>query len=240
MTDSDQPHSDETEPQAERQNVTCETCGRSVDVEEITRLRGKFYCPDCIDGAIAACMAPTFRQSYDVRSVRCLVVGCAILFFVFIAGATLVMILTYTRFDTELACRSRLEGHLYKAIVLYARANNTYPPENNDLRPIYAEEYTTNFHLFVCPGTTNVVTTIQHLKDDSASPKGPGMSYFYQGGYSFWGEEGDEERPLVWDQGVDNHKGRGVNVVYKDGHLGWAETPPSLRPPDEASALSHE
>lgn len=85
MTDSDQPHPDEAEqqparqePQAARQNVTCETCGRSVDVEEITTLRGKFYCPDCVDGAVAAHAILPFRESYDVRSVRWVVLGCEI------------------------------------------------------------------------------------------------------------------------------------------------------------------
>ena len=240
MTDGAPPHTDETEEQPERRKVTCESCGRNVDVEEITTLRGKFYCADCIDGAIAAHTILPFRESYDVRSVRWVIVGCAILFFVFIAAATLVMIFTYMRFDTELACQSRLQHHLYKALLLYAQANNVYPPENNDLRPLYGKEYTTNFHLFVCPGTGNVVTTIHHLKDDSPSPEGGGMSYFYRGGYSFWSDEGDEERPVVWDQGVANHKGRGVNVVYKDGHLAWNETPPPLNPPDEAVAPSPE
>jgi predicted RNA-binding Zn-ribbon protein involved in translation (DUF1610 family) len=239
VTDDDQPQ-DETQQEPARQKVTCATCGRTVDVEEITTLRGKFYCPNCADAAISACLAPTFRQLYDVRSVRWLVVGCAILFFAFIAGATLVMIFTYMRFDTEIACRNRLHGHLYEAILLYARANNVYPPANNDLRPLYDKKYTTNFHLFVCPGTGNVVTTIHHLKDEDTSPEGPGMSYFYQGGYSFWSKEGDEKRPLVWDQGTANHRGRGVNVVYKDGHHEWAETPPQLHPPGEPIAPSPE
>ena len=234
MTENDQPKPPDTEGQAERKKVKCETCGRLVEVEEITTARGKFYCPDCVDGAIAMESILPFREKYDNRAIRWTVLGCGILLLAVVLGSTLLLILTYMRLDTEIECKARM-GRLYQKMVAYAgdADYNAYPPENNDLRPLYTSEYTTTFSLFICPGTKNVVTAVRHLNDESAAPEGEGMSFFYQGGYSFVNEEGDRKRPLFWDQSPANHKGRGVNILFKDGHHDWTERPPELRPPEE-------
>jgi len=222
-------------PEPERQRVKCAKCGALTDVEEVTTARGQFYCPKCVDGTIAIESVLPFREKYDNRAIRWTMLGCFLLPLVVVFGSMFILVYTFMRLDTQLDCKARMEM-LYKVMVLYAGAQNAYPPENNDFRPLYDKRYTTNFHLFVCPGTKNTVTTVDHLKDDSTSREGAGMSYFYQGGHGFVLEEGEEGLPLFWDQDPANHRDKGVNVLFRDGHHEWLEEPPKLQAPESVGA----
>ena len=64
MTDGEHPHPDETEQQPERREVACATCGRHVDVEEITTLHGKFYLIE--DGKDA--LLEAWRRDFPVNN----------------------------------------------------------------------------------------------------------------------------------------------------------------------------
>jgi len=218
-------------PGPERTKVKCEKCGASVDVEEITTARGKFYCPDCVDGTIALESVLPFREKYDIPAIRRTVLGCGIVLVASVFGSLALLIYTYMKLDTQMDCRNMNLRLLHNAMAAYAREYNAYPPEDNDLRPLYDTGHVSRLGLFVCPGTQNQVTEPAHLKDDRTSPEGAGMSYLYRGGYGFAVEEGDEKLPLVWDQSVENHKGRGANVIFKDGHHEWVEHLPALQTP---------
>jgi prepilin-type processing-associated H-X9-DG protein len=214
--------------QPERKKVKCDTCGAFVDVEEITTARGKFYCPDCLSGTVAIESLLPFRERFDFRAIKWTVLGCGVALIVVVFVSIFMLIYTYMRLDKQLECRDLKLRPLYQVMAAYAREYNAYPPDDNDLRPLYGR-HTTNLHFFVCPGTTNTVTGVEHLKDDSASPDGEGMSYFYRGGYRFIRDKEDEPQPLVWDQSPANHKGRGVNVVFNDGHHEyWTDRVPEL------------
>lgn len=243
MTEADETTSQEPEapPEPEARTVACETCGKPVAVEDVTTARGKFYCPECVDGTIAMESVLPFREKFDNRAIRWTVLGCGLLLIAAVFVSIFVLVYTYMRFDTQLDCKTRMKT-LYGKLAVYAREYNSYPPRNNDLRPLLDERYTVkvprknraNFALFVCPGTENIVTRLEHLQDNGTAPDGEGMSYFYQGGHGFVIETGDEALPLLWDQTPANHKGRGVNIIFKDGHhrCGTDEVP-ELRPPGE-------
>jgi hypothetical protein len=250
MTDADRPEPPQDEEQAAPQpgpeKVKCSTCGRLVDVEAITTARGKFYCPECVVDAVSAEGLLPFREKYDNRAIRWTVLGCGLALLLVVFGSVFLLVYTYMRLSPELECKNLHLQRISKALVTYAGEYNAYPLHNNDLRLLYGSEYKTTFINFVCPGTRNVVTAIPHLKDAGTSTTGPGMSYFYQGGYGFIGEDGDEKRPLLWDQGVANHGGDGVNIIYKDGHHAWDARVPKLHPPgqdvlgqDDADEAAH-
>jgi hypothetical protein len=240
MTDHDKASGQSGHQEPKRKTVACALCGTHVDVEQITTVHGRFFCSDCAAGAAALEEFKPFREKYDMRSIRWAVVGCFVLLVVVVFGITFTMIYSYFRLGRLGDCKARMDV-LHKAILEYASVYNAYPPENNNLMPLYGKRFTTNFKLFVCPGTTNTVTTVHHLKDDGDSPTGPGMSYFYQGGHRFFLAEGDEARPLFWDQSPANHKGRGVNVIYKDGHHEyWKASEPKLVDPAQAGASPGE
>jgi hypothetical protein len=236
MTDAGETKPAEPTEPPERQKVKCDTCGALVDVEEITTARGKFYCPNCLSGAVALESVLPFRERYDFRAIRWTVLGCGVALIVVVFVSIFMLIYSYMRLNKPLECRDLKLVPLYKVLAAYAREFNAYPPDNNDLRPLYGP-HTTNLHFFVCPGTRNIVTRVEDLKDDSASPEGEGMSYFYQGGYRFIRDKAEEPQPLVWDQSPANHKGRGVNVIFNDGHHEyWTDRVPQLGPPGEAAA----
>jgi hypothetical protein len=221
------------EPPAEpeRRQVKCDTCGALVDVEEITTARGKFYCPNCVSGAVALESLMPFRERFDFRAIKWTVLGCGVALIAAVFVSIFMLVYTYMRLDKQFECRDLKLRPLYQVMASYAREYNAYPPADNDLRPLYGK-HTTNLHLFVCPGTQNIVTRVEDLKDDSASPEGEGMSYFYQGGFGFIRDKDEQPQPLVWDQSPANHKGRGVNVIFNDGHHEyWTERVPELRPP---------
>lgn len=220
---------DQEEP--ERKGLKCELCGKLTDVENITTIHGKFYCADCTEAGKALEELQPFRERYDRPSIRRTVLGCGIALVVFIIGSIVLLIYTFMRIDTLTDCKATMEKRVYPLLVDYAK-DGAYPPNNNDLRVLFDRDIRLNLHLFECPGTTNTVTTREHLKDDSASPTGPGMSYFYQGGYGYVLEPDETELPLFWDQSPANHKGRGVNIIFKDGHHEyWKTKVPQLRPP---------
>jgi len=229
MTDADETKG----PQPEPQKVTCAKCGKLVDAGEVTTARGRPYCPDCVDAALAIESVLPFRGKYDKHAIKATVRGCGLLVLVVLSGLIFMLLWMYLRLNAQIECKARM-GTLYEKMASYAEAHDAYLPENNDLRPLYEEKYTADFRLFVCPGTENTVTTVDHLKDDAVAPEGEGMSYFYQGGHRFAEESGDEALPLFWDQGAANHRGQGVNIIFKDGHHEWAEAPPELRPSEEA------
>ncbi len=246
MTEADETASPENQasPEPGPRTVACEKCGRSVAVEDVTTARGKFYCPECVDGTIAMESVLPFREKFDNRAIKWTVLGCGVLLVAAVFVTIFVLVYTYMRFDTQLDCRTRMKT-LYSRMATYAREYNGYPPRNNDLRPLMdegtmakvARTDRANFALFVCPGTTNIVTRIAHLQDNGTAPDGEGMSYFYQGGHGFVIEPGDEALPLLWDQGPANHKGRGVNVIFKDGHHRCeSDGAPELRPPGQGGA----
>jgi hypothetical protein len=239
MTEADQPEPPQEAasptpspeaPSPEPEKVKCSTCGRLFDVEEITTARGKFYCPECVMEAVSAEGLMPFREKYDNRAIRWTVLGCGLALLLVVFGSVFLLVYTYMQLSPELECRNLHLARIFSALRNYAGTYNAYPPDNNDLRVLYGSEYKTTFINFVCPGTRNVVTAVSHLKDSSASPKGAGMSYFYQGGYGFILDEGDEMRPLLWDQSVANHGGDGVNIIYRDGHHAWH--PPGPESPE--------
>jgi prepilin-type processing-associated H-X9-DG protein len=213
----------------ERKGVKCELCGKLADVEEVTTVRGRFYCRDCAEAGRALDELEPFREKYDSRAIRLGVLGCGIALIVFVLGTTVLLIISFMRLDTPMACKTNMVK-IYRVIEQYAGSGAQFPPANNDLRPVYGPDL--RLHWFECPGTTNTVTMREQLKDDSASSEGPGMSYFYQGGYSYPIEEEDAALPLLWDQGLANHKGRGANVLFKDGHHEyWRKKTPTLVAP---------
>jgi hypothetical protein len=220
-------------PPSEPEKVKCSACGRLVDVEDITTARGKFYCSNCVVDAVSIETFMPFREKYDNRAIRWTVLGCGLLILLVVFGSVFLLVYTYMRLSPEIECKNLHVARISRALMSYASTCNAYPPDNNDLRVLYTEGYKVTFVNFVCPGTKNVVTALRHLKDSSASPVGDGMSYFYQGGYGFFEEKGDDKRPLLWDQSAANHRGTGVNIVYKDGHQAWDARVPELHPPGQ-------
>jgi len=218
----------------ERKKVKCDTCGTLVDVEEITTVRGKFYCADCLSGTMALESVLPFKEKYDFRAIKWTVLGCGLLLVAAVFVSIFMLVYTFMRLDTQIECRNLKLMPLYTAMQAYASEYNAYPPDNNDLRPLYGK-HGTRLTYFVCPGTDNIVSRAEHLKDDNVAPEGEGMSYFYQGGHRFIRDKGDEPLPILWDQSPANHKGRGVNVIFNDGHHDyWTERVPELVPPGEA------
>ncbi|MBN1919337.1 MAG: hypothetical protein JW889_15650 [Verrucomicrobia bacterium] len=212
----------------ERKGVKCELCGKLADVEEVTTVRGRFYCRDCAEAGRALDELQPFREQYDNRAIRYTVLGCAVALVLFVVGSTVLLIYTFMRIDTARECKRNME-YICRALTAYAAGSSVFPPANNDLRPLFGPEL--RLRHFECPGTANTVTTRDDLKNDGTSPEGPGMSYFYQGGYRFPKEEGDAKLPLLWDQSLANHKDRGMNVIFKDGHHEyWTDRLPALEP----------
>ena len=225
MTDTETEHPAEPE----RKGVKCELCGTLADVEDVTTVRGRFYCRDCAEAGRALDELEPFREHFDNRTLRFSVLGCAIALILFVVGSTVLLIYSFMRIDTARECKINME-YIHGALVEYAGGPGLFPPANNDLRPLFGPEL--RLHRFECPGTHNTVTIREHLKDDGASPDGPGMSYFYQGGYPYPRETGDAALPMLWDQSLANHKGLGVNVIFKDGHHEyWKHRIPELHRP---------
>lgn len=225
--------------QPERKGVKCELCGALADVEEVITVRGRFYCAGCAEAGRALDELEPFREKYDNRAIRFSVLGCAVALMLFVVGSTVLLIYTFMRIDTARECKLNME-YIYRVSAAYASGSGSFPPANNDLRPLFNPEL--RLRHFECPGTANSVMTREDLKDDSTSSDGPGMSYFYQGGYPFPREEQSDARlPLLWDQSLANHKDRGVNVIFKDGHHEyWTDRLPLLQAPSVAPAASSD
>ena len=196
--------------------LPCTECGKVFDVEELTKIRGEFYCKDCKDIATKFAQSLPFVDKYNIRALKATILGCGVLIVVACIIPFIILIYSYFSIQTELRCRDRMMM-LYKVLTIYAREHGMFfPPDNNDLRPLFGEKYTMKFGLFKCPGTENIVTEKSHLKDDSGSPTGTGMSYFFQGG-CMKSYDKKTRIPLLWDQSPKNHKGKGINVLYTNG-----------------------
>ncbi len=212
------------------------TCADHPDVEAFEKCVdcGKFFCRDCIIKVddkyhcrkcqlIMANISETigFKEKYNLRKFRLAFGGCLVLIFVGIVAMILALIVPYLRLGTARRCNSQLK-QVHKALYAYANDNDgLFPPDNNDLTPLYATKYSRGIDLFEalkCPGTKNVVTIPVHLKDDSPATVGTGMSYFYRGGLSISSDE-SKLVPFLWDQSPENHRGKGINVLYTNGRV---------------------
>lgn len=212
----------------------CLDCRKFFCRECVIEINGKYHCRQCQE--ILANISETigFAEKYDLRKLRFALGGCLVLVFAGIAGIIVLLVMPFARLGPAvMRCNGNLR-QVYKAMNVYAGDHaGLFPPEDNDLTPIYGPKYSRGISLFnalKCPGTKNIVNSPAHLHDDSRSTTGPGMSYFFRGGLRLVEKEKDRG-PLIWDQSPKNHKRKGVNVLHTDGSVDlYDENYPELDP----------
>ena len=157
--------------------------------------------------------------------MRVVLGGC---FFVILAGLAamiLLMVIPYIRLRPVIQCSRQLK-QVYGVLYAYADDNSwKFPANDNDLTQLYSPKYSKGVDLFKalkCPGTTNVINTPTHLKDNSTAVIGPGMSYLYKGDLSP-STNNKSQVHLLWDQSPQNHGGKGINVLYTNGTVKFTE-----------------
>jgi len=201
----------------------CVDCGKFYCLDCVSKIQDKYHCHKC--QTILANITDTigFTEKYNLRKFRIAVSGCLVLFIIGIITMAVLIIIPYLRLGTAIPCNRQLK-QVYKTMFAYANDHDgLFPPENNNLIPLYATKYSKGIDLLKklkCPGTENIVSIPAHLKDDSDARIGTGMSYFYQGGLNRSDDE-NELIPLLWDQSPENHKGRGINILYTNGSINF-------------------
>jgi hypothetical protein len=155
----------------------------------------------------------------ELARMKHTLVGCSVVLLALVVIPMLLLIYPMFRLGDIGKCRANLKKLYQEALLIYAEQNSEqFPPDNNDLKPLFDKGLVKTAELFRCPGVKNSF-------DEAGGPGGfqgsgfpPGSSYLYQGGLSLPGK-GERAQPLVWDRSPRNHRGKGINVLRSDGSI---------------------
>lgn len=145
-------------------------------------------------------------------------IGCAVVLLALVIIPMFLLIYPMFKLGDIGRCRANLKTIYEEGLLVYAEQNDGwFPPDNNDLKPLFEKNLVKNAELFRCPGAKGMFGGTGGATG-SAQAFPPGSSYLYQGGLSL-PERKEPARPLLWDRSRRNHRDKGINVLRTDGSV---------------------
>jgi len=197
---------------------TCAGCGETFCRECLSRFHEKEYCPACLKGEAALASAHLAGGAGEVARMKRTLIGCSVVLLALVTIPMFLLIYPMFKLGDIGRCRANLKG-IFEALAVYAEENEGwFPPDNNDLKPLFEQNLVESTELFYCPGAKQTLGGMEGGRRLTASPQAfpPGSSYLYQGGLRLR-ESGKQARPVLWDRSPRNHRGKGINVLREDG-----------------------
>ncbi len=198
----------------------CAGCEEEFCRDCLSQYQGKEYCAPCLKGEVTVATARLKGNEAELARMKRSLIGCSAVLLIVVLTPMFLLIYPCFKLGDVGRCRANL-GKIYKALVTYAKEHDGwFPPDNNDLRPLFTEGRRKDTKWFTCPGGERMSASVESMRPSmgSAETFPPGMSYFYQGGLGL-PEEGESAKPLMWDRTSGNHRGQGINVLHTDGHI---------------------
>ena len=189
----------------------CAGCGNPICQECNVRLDKDNFCKECKDNLAAA--REKKQTSKNSKWVIGLLIGCgSFLFLAFIGGilaAMLIPALSRARDQAKRAvCSSNLK-QIGLGLQMYAvDYNDRFPHHLSYLYP----EYIPEAKVFWCPSDPDD-SCPQNIK----TPEDALISYRYVTSLS---PDDDPGKPIVYED-LKNHKHKGGNILFIDGHVEW-------------------
>ena len=146
-------------------------------------------------------------------------IGCSVVLLALVLIPMVLLVYPMFTLGDIGSCRANLKELYQEALLVYAKENNEqFPPDNNNLKPLFDRGLVKTADLFQCPGAMGLVQEGGGPGKASSSGFPPNSSYLYQGGLRLPGK-GERAQPLGWDRSPQHHRGKGINVLRTDGSI---------------------
>jgi hypothetical protein len=197
---------------------TCASCGDCFCEECLSLFNEEEFCPACLKAEVVLATSRMGGSARELVRMKRTLTGCAVILLALAVIPMVILIYPVFRLGDVGRCRDNLK-RIHAALVRYSEENEgRFPPENNDLGPLFEGEFLKDVKVFRCPGTKRFLGKGgSSLSLSYSSREFPsGSSYLYQGGLLL--PEADEaSTALLWDRSPRNHRGKGINVLGTDG-----------------------
>jgi hypothetical protein len=196
----------------------CSECGEAFCQECLSQFKEKDFCAACLQAEAAFASAQMAGGAEELARMKRTLIGCSVVLLILVIVPMLLLIYPMFKLGDIGRCRANLKTIYKEALLVYAEENGGwFPPDNNDLKPLFDQGLVKNAVVFRCPGTD---VGLHATSDGSGSSQAfpPGSSYLYQGGLRL-PDNKESPKPVLWDRSRRNHRGKGINVLRTDGSV---------------------
>lgn len=197
----------------------CSECGENFCEDCLSKFNQTDYCAACLKAEAAIVAARMVGGGKELSRMKRALVGCSVVLLGLVLIPMVLLVYPMFRLGDIGGCRANLKKLYQEALLVYAEENNgQFPPDNNNLKPLFDRGLVTNAEWFRCPGAIGLVQEGGGPRETSSSGFPPNSSYLYQGGLPLPGK-GEPSQPLAWDRSPQHHRGKGINVLRTDGSI---------------------
>lgn len=197
----------------------CSECGDSFCEDCLSKFNEKNYCASCLKAEAAVVAARMAGGGRELSRMKRSLVGCSVVLLALMLIPMVLLVYPMFKLGDIGGCRANLTKLYQEALLVYAERNDgQFPPDNNNLKPLFDRGLVKTAELFRCPGAIGLLQGEGGPRGPSSSGFPPNSSYLYQGGLRL-PEKGEPAQPLVWDRSPQHHRGKGINVLRTDGSI---------------------